>query len=53
VIAIPAVVYAIGAYGFFAVPYTIVIYPFPLSDDAAPVGGFAQARLYHRRGFLS
>src|SRR5271165_3992827 len=28
VIAIPAVVYAIGAYGFFAVPYTIVIYPF-------------------------
>jgi solute:Na+ symporter, SSS family len=27
VIAIPAVVYAIGAYGFFAVPYTIVIYP--------------------------
>ena len=28
VIAIPAVVYAIGAAGFFAVPYTIVIYPF-------------------------
>src|ERR1700760_4728781 len=28
VIAIPAVVYAIGAYGFFAVPYTILIYPF-------------------------
>src|ERR1700761_5453407 len=28
VIAIPAVVYAVGAYGFFAVPYTIVIYPF-------------------------
>jgi solute:Na+ symporter, SSS family len=28
VIAIPSVVYAIGAYGFFAVPYTIVIYPF-------------------------
>jgi SSS family solute:Na+ symporter len=27
VIAIPAVVYAIGAYGFFAVPYTILIYP--------------------------
>jgi SSS family solute:Na+ symporter len=27
VIAIPAVVYAIGAYGFFAVPYTIIIYP--------------------------
>ena len=28
VIAIPAVVYAIGAAGFFAVPYTIIIYPF-------------------------
>jgi SSS family solute:Na+ symporter len=28
VIAIPAVVYAIGAYGFFAIPYTILIYPF-------------------------
>ena len=28
VIAVPAVIYGIGAYGFFAVPYTIVIYPF-------------------------
>ena len=28
VIAVPAVVYAIGAFGFFAVPYTIIIYPF-------------------------
>ena len=28
VIAIPAVVFAIGAYGFFAVPYTIIVYPF-------------------------
>jgi len=28
VIAVPAAVYAIGAYGFFAVPYTILIYPF-------------------------
>ena len=27
VIAVPALVYAIGAYGFFAVPYTVVIYP--------------------------
>ncbi|SDR41789.1 solute:Na+ symporter, SSS family [Rhizobiales bacterium GAS113] len=27
VIAVPAVIYAIGAYGFFAVPYTILIYP--------------------------
>jgi solute:Na+ symporter, SSS family len=28
VIAVPAIIYAIGAYGFFAVPYTILIYPF-------------------------
>ncbi|MGO4872718.1 MAG: monocarboxylate uptake permease MctP [Roseiarcus sp.] len=28
VIAIPALVYGIGAFGFFAVPYTIIIYPF-------------------------
>ena len=28
VIAVPAVVYSIGAYGFFALPYTIVVYPF-------------------------
>ena len=41
VIAIPAVVYAIGAYGFFAVPYTILIYPRPLSDHAASLGGIA------------
>src|ERR1700743_3406668 len=28
VIAVPALVYAVGAYGFFAPPYTIVVYPF-------------------------
>src|ERR1700758_4466173 len=28
VIAAPALVYAVGAYGFFALPYTIVVYPF-------------------------
>ena len=28
VIAVPAVVYGIGAYGFFALPYTIIVYPF-------------------------
>jgi SSS family solute:Na+ symporter len=27
VIAVPAVVYATGAYGFFALPYTIIVYP--------------------------
>jgi len=28
VIAVPALVYSVGAYGFFALPYTIVLYPF-------------------------
>ncbi|MGA9335535.1 MAG: sodium:solute symporter, partial [Rudaea sp.] len=28
VIAVPALVYAVGAYGFFALPYTIIAYPF-------------------------
>src|SRR5271154_907894 len=28
VIAVPALVYSVGAYGFFALPYTIVVYPF-------------------------
>jgi SSS family solute:Na+ symporter len=28
VIAIPALVYGVGAFGMFAVPYTIIIYPF-------------------------
>jgi len=27
-IAVPALVYAAGAYGFFALPYTIIVYPF-------------------------
>jgi SSS family solute:Na+ symporter len=27
VIAVPALVYALGAYGFFALPYTILVYP--------------------------
>ncbi len=27
-IAVPALVYATGAYGFFALPYTIIVYPF-------------------------
>src|ERR1700751_1307043 len=28
VIAVPALVYAVGAYGFFAAAYTIIVYPF-------------------------
>jgi SSS family solute:Na+ symporter len=27
-IAVPALVYSVGAYGFFALPYTIIVYPF-------------------------
>src|SRR6266446_2623779 len=27
VIAVPALVYTVGAYGFFALPYTIIVYP--------------------------
>src|SRR5262249_8247274 len=47
VIAVPALVYAVGAYGFCAVPYTIIIYP--LLFVAFP-------RLWsvtHRRGYLT
>ena len=53
VIAIPAVVFAIGAFGFFAVPYTIIVYPFLVLDAAAPVGGLAKARLHYGRGFCA
>ena len=28
VIAVPALVYSVGAFGFFAIPYTIIVYPF-------------------------
>jgi SSS family solute:Na+ symporter len=28
IIAVPALIYATGAYGFFALPYTIIVYPF-------------------------
>src|SRR5258708_15060571 len=28
VIAVPALVYTVGAYGFFPPPYTIIVYPF-------------------------
>src|SRR6202048_4858600 len=27
VIAVPAIVYGVGAFGYFAIPYTIIIYP--------------------------
>jgi solute:Na+ symporter, SSS family len=28
IIAVPALVYSVGAYGFFAIPYAVIIYPF-------------------------
>ena len=47
VIAVPALVYSVGAYGFFAVPYTILIYPFAY---------IVMARLWtvcHERGHMT
>lgn len=48
VIAVPALVYAAGAYGFFALPYTIIVYPFiflvmPKLWKIARAGGHATA----------
>ena len=48
VIAVPALVYAVGAYGFFALPYTIIVYPFvfavmPLLWKVAKEGGYVTA----------
>ena len=48
VIAVPALVYATGAYGFFALPYTVIVYPFvyavmPRLWQIAKAGGHATA----------
>jgi len=48
VIAVPALVYAVGAYGFFALPYTIIVYPFvfmvmPLLWKRAAANGYVTA----------
>ena len=48
VIAVPALVYAVGAYGFFALPYTIIVYPFvfavmPRSGSCARDRGYVTA----------
>jgi solute:Na+ symporter, SSS family len=48
VIAVPALVYAVGAYGFFALPYTIIVYPFvfavmPLLWQVAHKNGYVTA----------
>jgi solute:Na+ symporter, SSS family len=60
VIAVPALVYAVGAYGFFALPYTIVVYPFvfavmPVLWKAAHAKGHVTAAdvvhgIYQSRG---
>jgi len=48
VIAVPALVYAVGAYGFFALPYTIIVYPLvfavmPLLWNVAHANGHVTA----------
>src|ERR1700749_3069403 len=48
VIGVPALVYAVGAYGFFALPYTIIVYPFvfaimPLLWKVAHRNGYVTA----------
>src|ERR1700733_6561936 len=58
IIAVPALVYSVGAYGFFAIPYAVIIYPFvfavmPRFWTACRQGGhltaadFVQARFGH------
>ncbi|MBV1835858.1 sodium:solute symporter [Acetobacter estunensis] len=58
VIAVPALVYAVGAYGFFALPYTIIVYPFiflvmPKLWKIANEGGHATAADIIRARFSS
>ncbi|MBV9563443.1 MAG: sodium:solute symporter family protein [Bradyrhizobium sp.] len=48
VIAVPALVYAVGAYGFFALPYTVIVYPFvftimPVLWKVAHANGYVTA----------
>src|SRR3977135_3760028 len=60
VVAVPALVYAVGAYGFFALPYPIIVYPFvfavmPLLWKAAHANGYVTAAdvvhgFYNSRG---
>jgi solute:Na+ symporter, SSS family len=47
VIAVPALVYAVGAYGFFALPYTIIVYPFVFA--VMPV----LWKIAHRNGYVT
>ena len=50
VIAVPALVYAVGAYGFFALPYTIIVYPVRVRGDAGAVEGRQGASGYVTAG---
>src|SRR6201986_4241654 len=47
VIAVPALVYAVGAYGYFALPYTIIVYPFVFA--VMPV----LWKVAHRNGYVT
>jgi solute:Na+ symporter, SSS family len=58
IIAVPALVYSVGAYGFFAIPYAIIIYPFVFAvmprfwsacrqGDHLTAADFVQARFSH------
>ena len=49
VIAVPALVYAVGAYGFFALPYTIIVYPFVFVVMPRAVAGRARPGTSPRR----
>ena len=55
VIAVPALVYATGAYGFFALPYTIIVYPIVFAimprlwAVAAAAGHVTAADVVHAR----
>jgi solute:Na+ symporter, SSS family len=58
VIAVPALVYAVGAYGFFALPYTIIVYPFvfavmPVLWKSAHRNGYVTAADVVRGAFNS
>ncbi|NEX63674.1 monocarboxylate uptake permease MctP [Noviherbaspirillum galbum] len=47
VIAVPALVYAVGAYGFFALPYTILVYPIVFMIMPA------LWRVAHKKGYVT
>src|SRR3954447_7509698 len=46
-VAVPALVFGVGALGFFAVPYTIVLYPIAL------LAAIRMWSVAHRRGFVT